>query len=490
MSGDTLAPPDLAPPRAAFGLSSTRGKVALLAALALGAFGIAFAVRAYGTIHPLLAAGETEAAEQHVKDLAVFLAIGGFASGLAIALGVWAVATAPLANLTRTVRSMRHDLGLRSGMRGNDDFAGLGEALDDLAAWMSSEKTSLEDDRNRLAAILESMAEGVLVTGRTGQDDGVIVLANAALREMLLLDRRILGRPPLEAIRLSELDDILSRAASSSEGASGEVEIVGLRPRRILVRAAQLRSSRKGAAAGLVAVFNDVTDLRRLESHRRDFVANVSHELRTPMTAIRAATETLQGGAVSDPAVSAEFLAIIARHTDRLQRLVGDLLELSKIEGKEWLVSLEELRLRDAIAGAIETISAVAKDRAITLRNDVDASMIVKGDRRALDQVLVNLLDNAVKYSGPRANVVIGARRDGERTVFHVKDDGPGIEARHLPRIFERFYRVDAGRSRAVGGTGLGLSIVKHLVEAMSGTIEVKSTPGAGTTFEVTLSTG
>ena len=476
--------------RPSFGLTSTRSKVAILAAVALGAFGIAFAVRAYGTIHPLLAAGETQAAEEHVKDLAVYLVIGGFASGLAIALGVWAVATAPLANLTRTVRSMRHDLGIRSGVRGDDDVAGLGQALDDLAAWMASEKTSLEDDRNRLAAILESMAEGVLVTGRTGNDEGVIVLANAALREMLLLDRRILGRPPLEAIRIAELDDILSRAASSAEGASGEIEIIGLRPRRILVRAAPLRSTRRGAPAGLVAVFNDVTDLRRLESHRRDFVANVSHELRTPMTAIRAATETLQNGAVSDPKVSAEFLAIIARHTDRLQRLVGDLLELSKIEAKEWRVSTEDVRLRDAVGFAIETVAAVAKERAATIRNEVPEGTLVKGDRRAIDQVLVNLLDNAVKYGGARGNVVVGARREGDRVVFHVKDDGPGIDARHLPRVFERFYRVDAGRSRAVGGTGLGLSIVKHLVEAMSGSIVVRSTPGAGTTFEVSLPTG
>src|SRR4051812_45931512 len=183
--------------RPSFGLTSTRSKVAIVAAVVLGAFGIAFAVRAYTTIQPLLAAGETQAAEQHVKDLAVYLVIGGFAGGLAIALAVWAIATAPLGDLTRTVRSMRHDLGIRSGVRGDDDVAGLGEALDDLAAWMSSEKTSLEDDRNRLAAILESMAEGVLVTGRTGHDDGVIVLANAALREMLLLDRRIIGRPPI-----------------------------------------------------------------------------------------------------------------------------------------------------------------------------------------------------------------------------------------------------------------------------------------------------
>ncbi len=470
-------------------IGSTRVRVAIGAAIALAVLATGFAFRVHRSLEPLIRSGDAAAATAELRELLVYLVVGGFAAAFALGLTVWIIATSPLAPLTRAVRSMRSDLGTRTGMRGVDEVGALGEGIDELVAHLSAEKTSLEDDRNRLAAILESMAEGVLVTGRLGSDEGVIVLANATLREMLLLDRRIIGRPPLEAIRVAGLDDILERGQASGEGAAGELEIVGIRPRRLLVRAAPLRATHRGASRGLVAVFNDVTELRRLESHRRDFVANVSHELRTPMTAIRAATETLQAGAVADPKTATEFLAIIGRHTVRLQRLVDDLLELSKIEARQWKLELQPVELRDAVSAAMETVSAAAAERGTTLQNRVSSGRLVTADRRALDQVLVNLMDNAVKYAGQKRVVAVSVSSgEAEKTVrFNVSDDGPGIDVRHLPRLFERFYRVDAGRSRAVGGTGLGLSIVKHLVEAMNGSIQVESALGTGTTFSVEL---
>jgi two-component system phosphate regulon sensor histidine kinase PhoR len=465
--------------------ASGRIRVGLLSAAALALLCAAFGARAMSAMRPVLTSPQL--AETRLFELMVFLVVGAFVAGLAIALTASSVAVAPLSDLTLATIVMRRDLGMRSGMRGEDEIGRLGEAIDQLAAWVATEKRSLEDDRDRLAAILESMAEGVLVTGRDADRDGVIVLANRALREMLLLDRRITGRAPIEAIRVAGLDDILA-AAKREGGAQGEIELSGIRPRRLLVRATPLRSAKRDAhTIGLVVVFNDVTDLRRLESMRRDFVANVSHELRTPITAIRAAAETLAGGALSDPTAAADFVGIISRHSDRLERLVEDLLDLSKIEARRWQLAIEPLEIGEAIGAAIETVGVAARSRGTSVRGNVPSGLVAQADRRAVEQVLVNLLDNAVKYAAPSATIEVRARCSDGRLIVEVEDDGPGIDPRHLPRLFERFYRVDAGRSRAVGGTGLGLSIVKHLVEAMGGTVQVESRIAEGTIFSVSL---
>jgi two-component system, OmpR family, phosphate regulon sensor histidine kinase PhoR len=453
---------------------AARVRVAIVCGLVLSLFAGAFMFR----VHDAAAATDKSA----VFELGVLLVIGAIVCGMAIAIVASSIAIAPLDAMTITARAMRRDLGIRTRMRGEDELGQLGEALDGLAGWVASEKQGLEDDRNRLVAILESMTEGVLVTSGDGAHDGVVVLANAALREMFLLDRAIIGRPPVEAIRVSGLDEILARAATSKSGSSGELELGGLRPRIVFVRVAPIKSDRPG----LVAVFNDVTELRRLESVRRDFVANVSHELRTPIHAISSSAETLQNGALNDKVSAAEFVDIIARHSTRLQRLVEDLLELSRIEAREWKLDPTSTDADEVVAAAIEAVGVAAAQREATLSR-TDAGLSVLADRRALEHVLANLLDNAVKYGGQKPVIDVTVERAGESVVFRVRDHGPGIEPRHLPRVFERFYRVDPGRSRAVGGTGLGLSIVKNLVEAMDGSVEVESNVGTGTTFTVTL---
>jgi two-component system phosphate regulon sensor histidine kinase PhoR len=251
-----------------------------------------------------------------------------------------------------------------------------------------------------------------------------------------------------------------------------------------MVRVAPLEAAGQGA----VAVLSDVTELRRLETLRRDFVANVSHELRTPIAAVRAAVETLLDGALERPEAAREFVAIIERHTERLHRLVEDLLELSRIEARELKLSLEPVEPAGAMARVAELFDLAAGSKRIRLVRDVaEALPRVHADRHALEQVLSNLIDNAIKYSPEGATVTVRARRYGEGVRLSVEDTGPGIEARHLPRLFERFYRVDAGRSRQLGGTGLGLAIVKHLAEAMDAAVSVDSTPGRGTTFHVDL---
>ncbi len=238
---------------------------------------------------------------------------------------------------------------------------------------------------------------------------------------------------------------------------------------------------------GVLAVFLDVTELRRLESVRRDFVANASHELRTPVAAVRAAAETIRS-APEDRAMAMRFIDIIERNSERLERLISDLLELSRIESPGFQFTLEPVSLAEVVQYVISLHGHRAEQKRITLRSELPAdSRAVRADRRALELVFGNLLDNAIKYCPANAHVTVGAARSGDKVRVSVADSGPGIELQHLPRLFERFYRVDAGRSRELGGTGLGLAIVKHLVEAMGGSIAVESTVGAGTTFTFTL---
>jgi two-component system, OmpR family, phosphate regulon sensor histidine kinase PhoR len=241
----------------------------------------------------------------------------------------------------------------------------------------------------------------------------------------------------------------------------------------------------------LLAVFVDVTDIRRLETMRRDFLANVSHELRTPVTAVRSAAETLTDAITRDPEAATRFAEIIGRNAERLQRLIEDLLDLSRIESKELRLTPEPIDLGPFVAHMLSLFRGRAEERGVRLASDIPSNCPpALADRRALEQVLTNLIDNAVKYC-PGAEVTVGAglaSREGREGVeLIVRDSGPGIEAKHLPRLFERFYRVDAGRSREMGGTGLGLSIVKHLVDGMGGSIRVTSDAGAGSTFTVTL---
>jgi two-component system, OmpR family, phosphate regulon sensor histidine kinase PhoR len=282
-----------------------------------------------------------------------------------------------------------------------------------------------------------------------------------------------------------ELKRLLEGAMSTDSPSLGEVELAGLKPRRLLVRAIGLRGEERG---GLLAVFVDVTDVRRLESLRRDFVSNASHELRTPVSSILSAAETLRDMAPADPRASLRFVDIIFRNAERLKRLVDDLLELSRIESREF-----QLRCDVGDAGdAIHHVFSLFRERADKKKIRLVARLAPKlpevvFDRQALEAVLSNLVDNAVKYCPEGASITVSAGAEGDHVRISVEDTGPGVESKHLPRLFERFYRVDAGRSREVGGTGLGLSIVKHLVEAMQGSVGVSSVVGQGTTFYFTL---
>jgi two-component system phosphate regulon sensor histidine kinase PhoR len=382
--------------------------------------------------------------------------------------------------LTAAARAMAAgNLALRTRIPGHDEVATLGRALDQMAGSLSRTLEALRAERDLLERILLGMAEGVLVVGAHGR----IVMMNAALKAMLLVAGEPEGRNVLHVIRNADLSDMLDRARAG-ETPEREIELGGLMPRRVLVRTRALEHE----PGSVLAVLVDLTELKRLESVRRDFVANASHELRSPLTTIRAAAETLES-ASDDPEGARHFIELIMRNAERLQHLVDDMLELSRIESREMALQLEVVGLEAVAERSVAQHLPLAQQKGIALAHEPGMPS-VRADRRALEQVLGNLLDNALKYCPAGAVVRVSAAAENGRVRVSVVDNGPGIAPPHLERIFERFYRVDAGRSRELGGTGLGLAIVKHLVETMGGTVAVESRVGAGSTFSFTLPAG
>ena len=412
--------------------------------------------------------------------LAALFAVGVAFATARMAASFIARAASDLTEVARGIAA--GNLEIRAQGQGQGELGELGRALDQVAEELATTLTELTVERDRLRGVMAGMEEGVLLLDERGH----IALINTALREMLLLGNDAVGKTQLEAIRHADLKELIDAAREGAEPVTGEIELGGLKPRRLLVRAAQL----PGNEEQVFAVFVDVTEVRKLESMRRDFVANVSHELRTPVTAIRSAAETLQTAPPDDHAVQEMFIGIVARNAERLHDLVEDLLDLSRIESQKLKLALEPLDTR----AVFEQVASLFRERAdrkhVELAPEGPAGLRVLADRRALEHVLTNLVDNAVKYCGEHSRVILRSEEQGSELRLSVQDEGPGIEERHLPRLFERFYRVDAGRSRELGGTGLGLSIVKHLTEAMGGTVGVTSKPGSGTTFVVTLKKG
>ncbi len=325
-----------------------------------------------------------------------------------------------------------------------------------------------QPERELLAAIPD--AAGLI------SRDGAVRAANTQL-ESLAPGGRAIGLTILEITRCGELAEAARRAL---EGSAKRLE-VHLGRRSFLAHLVPL------VRGEVLALLRDVTEQRLVDATRRDFVANASHELRTPVTAISGAAETLLSGAMNDPAQARQFIDIIARNADRLAQLTRDLLDLSRIESRQWVIRLEPVSAAAVVSRAIDVCAEPARRKHVDLRSDIPGEVSVRADVRALEHVLVNLLDNAVKYTPEGGSATVTAQVAGDQVTLAVADTGPGIERHHLPRLFERFYRVDPGRSRDSGGTGLGLAIVKHLVQAQGGEVGVESGSG-GTRFWVRLS--
>jgi two-component system, OmpR family, phosphate regulon sensor histidine kinase PhoR len=423
---------------------------------------------------------EVDDAISGLRQIFGFGGLVALGAALLLSFGAAHIMSRSLRELTLAAQRMASgDLDVRTHLRGRDEVADLGKALDALAESLSANLSTMRAERDLLGRILESMQEGVLVMDAQRR----ILLVNPSLREMLALSSEAVGRIAIEVIRNAELQRLLETALTSEGSHSGEIEIVGLKPRRALVHAKAMSGQ-----PGLLAVFVDVTDVRRLESLRRDFVANVSHELRTPIAAVASAAETLRRSALKDPDASVRFVEMIERNARRLHELVEDVLDLSRIESKEFNPRADAVDVGPIAHQVIGTFRERIEQKRLSVNAAVapgTASAIA--DHRAVEQVLTNLVENAVKYCPEGSSIVVRVSDEGAKVRIAVEDSGPGIEAKHLPRLFERFYRVDAGRTRDMGGTGLGLSIVKHLVEAMGGMIGVQSVVGRGSTFWFTL---
>jgi two-component system, OmpR family, phosphate regulon sensor histidine kinase PhoR len=380
---------------------------------------------------------------------------------------------------------------LREGPR--DELSDLADSLNLTAARMDREIRLLSGERNRSSAILRSMVEGVAVIDAEER----LVFYNRAFSEILNVDPASAeGRPLIEVVRNSELLSLIRRALRGGEGLQTDITMGITQTQSFSITAAPVKAldvSASGHApnekpSGAVVVLHDVTELRRLERVRQDFVANVSHEFKTPLTAIQGFAETLLAGALDDPENNRRFLEIIRNHAMRLARLTNDLLKLARIEAGKMELEFSSVGLLELIEACTETTLLKANRKEITLEITVPPQLpAVRGDAALLRDVLQNLLDNAIQYTPPRGHISVAASATAREAVITVADTGIGIPLADSERIFERFYRVDAARSREAGGTGLGLSIAKHIVEAHGGKLWVESTVGQGSKFSFSL---
>jgi two-component system phosphate regulon sensor histidine kinase PhoR len=376
------------------------------------------------------------------------------------------------------------NLGARIRVRRGDELGELARILNATAQQLQERLAENARDRARTEAILASMEDGVLAVDH----EGGVLLANETLRRSLGLNDPV-GRHYVEVLRQREVGEILEEVLRTGERRAVEV---GMRHRsRVYALTGVPFPGAEGAPHGAVLTFHDVTERRRLEQVRRDFVANASHELRTPLTSIRGFVEALEDGAVDETATARRFLGKIHTHADRMSTLVEDLLELSRLESGERPPRWEQVQPAEIADDVVVSFEETAARKGTALARSGGGAPRVTTDADRLRRILENLVDNALKYTpaGGRVEVNDAPGLDGGALV-EVRDDGPGIAAEHVPRIFERFYRVDKARSRELGGTGLGLAIVKHLAEGMGAGVEVVSELGKGTTFRVALPSG
>ncbi|HEX4149358.1 MAG TPA: ATP-binding protein [Pirellulales bacterium] len=415
------------------------------------------------------------------------------AGGMAIALLAAAVSLLVARRISRPLEAMRAgaerfargELGHKISVPESEEMAALAESLNEMAQQTQRRIRIMSHQASEQQAVLASMVEGVLAVD---PEHRIISMNRAAAALLGNLLGETAGRSLHEVVRSAELRRLVNHTLLSAAPVEADIVMRGDPDRVLQAHGTALRDA-QDRGIGAVIVLNDVTRYRQLENMRRDFVANVSHELKTPITSIKGFIETLLDGALDNRDDAQRFLRIIAKQSDRLNGIIDDLLNLSKIEQSEESgdLALESTRLRGVLESALHDCQATANERQVRVQLDCDSSVEAKINPPLMEQALVNLLDNAIKYSDEGGEVSLRAAPDNGEVVISVSDRGCGIPNEHLARIFERFYRVDKARSRKLGGTGLGLSIVKHIVQAHHGSVLVESKAGEGSTFSIRI---
>ncbi len=444
---------------------------------------------------PILHGGETAAAirasvpstalEQAISIVRNRLLIAGFLGVLlqaAISLVISRRISRPLEQIKIGAdRFAAGELNHRLPITGGIEICAVAEALNHMAEQLDERIQTVLRQQNEREAMLSSMEEGVLAIDK----EGIILSLNKTCATLLGGEPdKLEGRSIYEVIRKPDLLSFVESALTSSSPVEGEIPIRGANNRWVSAHGAALHDSQRGKI-GVLIVLHDITRLRHLEDVRRDFVANVSHELRTPITSIKGFIETLLEGALEDKDNADRFLQIMLRQVNRLDAIINDLLALSRIEKAvdEPMIELSLDSIRGVLEAAVEMCERKASQKQIKFELICPESITARINAALIEQAVVNLLDNAVKYSAANSTVTLSATRQENELLICVKDQGCGIEAKHLPRLFERFYRVDMARSRELGGTGLGLAIVRHIALAHRGSVTVESTVGVGSTF-------
>jgi two-component system phosphate regulon sensor histidine kinase PhoR len=403
-------------------------------------------------------------------------AVGTFAIALFAGSVVQAMMRRPLHELAASTRDVVRDTSRRVPQietSPEDEVRQLAEWVNFLADDAERSHRGLARERELLSTVAEGLTQGVIAV----DGEHRIELLNDAARKMLGVSSSPVGEPLIEFVRVPQVFALID----SDEAATAEVELHG--GVKTLIRVAH-----KYGGEGRVLLLEDVTTMRRLETVRRDFVANVSHELRTPVAVIRANAETLLAGAKDDPVMGPKLIEGLHRNAERLARILADLLDLSRLDAGQYRLEVTPVPVRALAEQSMTAVEPQAAKRNVRVDIAIPDDLTVTADPKALDQILVNLIDNAVKYTrADGGNVWIEARPEGESVRIEIRDDGPGIAAKHRQRVFERFYRADPSRSREAGGTGLGLSIVKHLVQSMDGEVGVEPNSPAGSIFWLRL---
>ena len=374
----------------------------------------------------------------------------------------------------------------RAAAGSKDELGQLARTFNEMAAKLEKTIEELTDKNIKVDSIINSLTGGIIAVDLKFR----VILVNSIACELFNIKYGpgIIGMNIIELIRNNQLNAFLENAVRDNRPLTNEIIISPPQNKILRIYASPIKSKTEaGTNLGGIVYIEDITNLKKLEQIKTEFVSNVTHELKTPLTSIRGFIETLRGGAISDKEVAEKFLEIIDIEAERLYILINDILQLSEIESKQNDTNIGTYNLKSIVEEVLSILQGSAGRKNITLASDVDEKLLINANRDRIKQMLINLADNGIKYNTEGGRVLVKAGKADGKIVIVVRDTGIGIPEEHLPRIFERFYRVDKGRSRSMGGTGLGLSIVKHIVNLYNGDIKINSRPGEGTEFIIQL---